>query len=146
MGSVIEGSGIQGSSYTSTGGVAGGISGTDSRGEGIAEAGKEQVKRLGGVTRERVYQQVDGKKGELVQSLHGLADSLQGVGKDGNLGIAKPLVDSAIHAIHRVSDRLERGSTEELIRDAQTRIRQRPGIFIAGCVAIGFFAGRILKL
>jgi hypothetical protein len=145
MASVIEGSGLQGTSYAGTRGV-GGISGQDSGGEGIAQAGKEQVKRLGGVTRERVYQQVDGKKGEFIQSLHGLADSLQGVGKDGNLGPAQPLVDSAVQFIHRVSDRLERGSTEELIRDAQTQIRQRPGVFIAGCVAIGFFAGRLLKI
>jgi hypothetical protein len=146
MGSVIEGSGIQGSSYVGNSGSIGSISGQSSQGEGIAQAGKEQVKRLGGVTRERVYQQVDGRKGELIKSLHGLVDTLQGAGKDGNLGPAKGLVDGAVQMIQRVSDRLERGSTEELVRDAQAQIRQRPGVFIAGCVALGFFAGRLLKI
>jgi hypothetical protein len=146
MASVIEGSGIQGSSYSNTQGSVGGISRSDSGGEGLAQAGKEQVKRLGGVTRERVYQQVDSKKGEVVQSLHSLADTLEGAGKDGKLGPAQSLVDGAVQMIHRVSDHLEHGSTEELVRDAQSQIRQRPGVFIAGCVALGFFAGRFLKI
>lgn len=146
MASVIQGSGIQGSSFVNPSGSAGGISGQDSQGEGLAQAGKEQVKRLGGVTRERVFHQVDGKKGELIKSLHGLADTLQGTGKDANLGAAQSLVDGAIQLIHRVSDRLEQGSTEELVRDAQKQIRQRPGLFIAGCVALGFFAGRLMKI
>lgn len=138
MASVIEGSGIQGSSYVNTQ--------SSSQGAGLAQAGKEQVKRLGGMTRERLYHQVDDKKGQWIQSLHGLTDSLKGVGKDGNLGAAQPLVDSAVQFITRVSDRLENGSTEELMRDAQSQIRQRPGVFIAGCVALGFFAGRFLKI
>ena len=146
MGSVIEGSGIQGSSYVGNSGSVGSISGQSSQSEGIAQAGKEQVKRLGGITRDRVYEQVDGRKGELIQSLHGIADTLQGAGKSGNLGPAQGLVDGAVQMIHRVSDRLERGSTEELVRDAQAQIRQRPGVFIAGCVALGFFAGRLLKI
>jgi hypothetical protein len=145
MASVIEGSGIQGSSFVNTKSSMG-VSGSDSGGEGLAQAGKEQVKRLTGVTRERVYQQVDSRKGEVIQRLHGLADTLQGAGKEGTLGPAQSLVDNAVQIIHRVSDRLERGSTEELVRDAQAQIRQRPGAFIAGCVAIGFLAGRFLKI
>lgn len=145
MGSVIEGSGIQGSSYVgNTGSV--GISGQSSQSDGIAQAGKEQVKRLGGITRERVYHQVDSRKGEFIKSLSGLADTLQSAGRSGNLGPVQGLVDGCVQVIHKVSDRLERGSTEELVRDAQARIRQRPGMFIAGCVALGFFAGRLLKI
>jgi hypothetical protein len=141
MASFIQGSGIQGSSYVQ--GSGGDFSGQQG---GIAQAGKEQVKRLGGITRERVYHQVDGKKEQLVKSLQGIVDTLEGMGKDGNLGAAQPLVDNALRVIHRVSDRLENGSTEELVREAQTQIRQRPGLFIAGCVALGFFAGRFLKI
>lgn len=103
MASVIEGSGIQSSSFVNT-------------------------------------------KSEVLQRLHGLADTLQGAGKEGNLGPAQSLVDNAAQLIHRVSDRLERGSTEELVREAQAQIRQRPGVFIVGCVAIGFLAGRFLKI
>jgi hypothetical protein len=146
MASVIGGSGIQDSSYRDASGSFGGLSDQGATDGGIAGAGKEQVKRLGGITRERVYERVDSKKGELVQSLHGLVDTLRGVGKDGNLGAAQPLLDNAVQVIHKVSDRLERGSTEELLRDAQTQIRQRPGVFIAGCVALGFLAGRLLKI
>lgn len=127
MGSAIEGSGIQGSGY-------------------VGQAGKEQVKRLSGATRERVYHRADDRKEEFIKGLHDLAGTLEDAGREGNLGPAKRLVDGAVQLIHRVSDRLERGSTEELVRDAQARIRQRPGLFIAGCVALGFFAGRLLKI
>jgi hypothetical protein len=146
MGSVIQGSGIQGSSYVGNTGSVGGFSGQSSQSDGIAQAGKEQVKRLGGITRDRVYHPVDSRKGELIMNLGGIADTLQSVGSGGNLGPVQGLVDGAVQMIHRVSDRLERGSTEELMRDAQAQIRQRPGVFIAGCVALGFFAGRLLKI
>lgn len=144
MASYIPGSGIQSSGYVT--GSTGSFSGQSDQSSGIAQAGKEQVKRLSGITKDRVYHQVDGKKEQLVKSLHGIVGTLESMGKDKNLGAAQPLVDNALQVIHRVSDRLENGSTEDLVRDAQTQIRQRPGVFIAGCVALGFFAGRFLKI
>jgi hypothetical protein len=143
MASYIPGSGIQSSGYA---GSTGNFSGQGDHSPGIAQAGKEQVKRLGGITKDKVYHQVDGKKEQLVKSLHGITGTLESLGKDSNLGPAQPLIDNALRVIHRVSDRLEHGSTEELVREAQTQIRQRPGVFIAGCVALGFLAGRFMKL
>ncbi len=144
MASFIPGSGIQSSGYMT--GSSGSFSGQGDDSPGIAQAGKEQVKRLGGITKDKIYHQVDGKKEQLVQSLHGIVGTLESMGKDGNLGPAQPLLDNALQVIHRVSDRLENGSTEELVRHAQTQIRQRPGVFLAGCVALGFLAGRFLKI
>lgn len=144
MASYIPGSGIQSSGYVT--GSTGNFSGQGDSSAGIAQAGKEQVKRLGGITKDRVYHQVDGKKEQLVKSLHGIVGTLESMGKDKNLGPAQPILDNALQVIHRVSDRLENGSTEELVREAQTQIRQRPGAFIAGCVALGFLAGRFLKI
>lgn len=143
MASYIPGS-IQQSGYAT--GSTGSFSGQGEQSSGIAQAGKEQVKRLSGITKDKVYHQVDGKKEQLVKSLHGIVGTLESMGKDKNLGAAQPLVDNALQVIHRVSDRLENGSTEDLVREAQTQIRQRPGVFIAGCVALGFFAGRFLKI
>jgi len=143
MASYIPGS-IQQSGFVT--GSTSSFSGQSDQSSGIAQAGKEQVKRLGGITKDRVYHQVDGKKEQLVKSLHGIVGTLESMGKDKSLGAAQPLVDNALQVIHRVSDRLENGSTEELVREAQTQIRQRPGVFIAGCVALGFFAGRFLKI
>jgi len=144
MASVIPGSGLQSSGFVTS--SNGSFSGQSDQASGIAQAGKEQVKRLGGITKDKVYHQVDGKKEQLVKSLHGIVGTLESMGKDGNLGAAQPLLDNALQVIHRVSDRLENGSTEDLVRDAQTQIRQRPGVFIAGCVALGFLAGRFLKI
>ncbi|MFP2925844.1 hypothetical protein ACLESO_11620 [Pyxidicoccus sp. 3LG] len=138
MGSVLEGSNVQGSSFSqSNGGQAVG---------GIAQAGKEQVKQLGGVAKGRVYEQVDGRKGELVKGIQGLASTLENASRSDEAGIVRPLITSAVGVLRKTSDRLENETTEELLADAQEQVRQRPGLFIAGCVAVGFALGRFLKV
>lgn len=147
MGSVIEGGGIQGSSYVQG---APGSRGEDGSSQGamggIAQAGKEQVKKLGGVTRGRVYEQVDSRKGELVKGIQGLASTLEDASRKDDAAMVRPLLDGAAGVLRKASDRLENGTTEELVRDAQSRVRERPGLFIAGCVALGFAFGRMIKV
>jgi hypothetical protein len=141
MASVIQGE-TQTSSYINQGGM----SDSGSRAAEIAQAGKEQAKRLSGITRERIYQQVDSRKGELVEGLHQLVSTLETAGQNLPGGVAQSVLGSAVGVIRKASDRIENGSTEELLRDVQTQVRQRPGLFVAGCVALGFFAGRFLKI
>lgn len=141
MASVIEGGGVQGSSY-----INNPNHGASSTAADIAQAGKERVKEIGGITRDRVYQQVDSRKGEVVQGLHDLASTLEKASKDIPPGIARHALDSAVGLIHKTTDRIENETTAELLSDAQERIRERPAFFVAGCVALGFFAGRFLKI
>ncbi|MCP3138701.1 hypothetical protein [Pyxidicoccus xibeiensis] len=140
MGSVLEGANLQGSNYTqqsSNGGHAMG---------GIAQAGKEQVKQLGGVAKGRVYEQVDSRKGDLVKGIQGLVSTLETASRAEEAGMVRPLLTSAVGVLRKTSDRLENGTTEELLADAQAQVRQRPGLFIAGCVAVGFALGRFIKV
>jgi hypothetical protein len=58
----------------------------------------------------------------------------------------RPLLSSAVGVLRKTSDRLENGTTEELIADAQAQVRQRPGLFIAGCAVVGFALGRFIKV
>lgn len=130
MATVAEG-GIQGSAHVGMGG-------------GIAEQGKEQMKRVTGATRERVYHQVDSKKGDLIEGLHGLVSTLENASRDSE-GLSQQVIQHAVGYVRRFSDRIENGSTEELVADARQFIRQRPGAFFAGCLAVGFLAARLLK-
>lgn len=140
MGSVMEGTGIQGS-YTWSGSMDNGHSTA-----GIAQAGKEQVKQLGGVARERVISQVDSRKGELVKGIQGLVSTLETVANSEEAAMARPVLTSAVGFLRKTSDRLENGTTEELLADAQAQMRQRPGLLIAGCVGVGFLLGRFIKV
>ena len=143
MGSVLEGSNVQGSNFTQRTGV---ISDGERSTAGIAQAGKEQVKQLGGVAKDRVISQVDSRKGELVKGIQGLVSSLETVANNDEAAIARPLLTSAVGLLRKTSDRLENGTTEELLADAQEQVRQRPGLFVVGCVAIGFALGRFIKV
>ena len=146
MGSVLEGSNVQGSSFTQRPEGASRIPGDEHFAGGIAQAGKEQVKQLGGVARGRVYQRVDSRKGELVKGLQGLVSTLENASNNEEAAMVRPLITSAVGLLRRTSDRLENGTTEELIADVQDRVRQRPALFVAGCAAIGFALGRFIKV
>jgi hypothetical protein len=145
MGSVLEGSNVQGSTYSQRPMGASGISDGESSTGGIAAA-KEQVKQLSGVARGRVYSQVDSRKGELVKGLQGLVSTLETASNNEEAAMVRPLLTGAVGLLRKTSDRLENGTTEELLADAQAQVRQRPGLFIAGCVAVGFALGRFIKV
>jgi hypothetical protein len=146
MGSVLEGSNVQGTSYSQRTGVTTGISDGDQSAGGIAQAGKEQVKQLGGIAKGRVISQVDSRKGELVKGIQGLASTLETAANNDEAAMVKPLLTSAVGLLRKTSDRLENGTTEELLADAQEQVRQRPGLFVVGCVAVGFALGRFIKV
>jgi hypothetical protein len=149
MATVTEGGRIQGSSYMdkpSQQATEGPPSGAAAKATDIAQAGKEKVKELGGVVRGRALGRVDARKHEVVEGLHSLADTLEKASRDIPSGMARGVLDGAVGLIHKATDRIENGTSEELLREAQERVRQSPGAFIAGSVALGFFAGRFLKI
>ncbi|WP_375771685.1 hypothetical protein NR798_12550 [Archangium gephyra] len=138
MATVTEG-GIQGSSYTGTSQSIGTEQGT-----GFTAQGKEQVKRFTGVTRDRVYHQIDDRKGDLIKGLQGFVSTLENASQNAD-GFSQQFLNGAVGYVRQFSDRIENGSTEELVRDAKQFIREKPAPFFAGCVALGFLAARILK-
>lgn len=138
MATMTEG-GIQGSGYTGTGQSIG--TEPDS---GFTAQGKEQVKRFTGVTRDRVYHQIDDRKDDFIKNLQGFASTLENASQDAG-GFSQRLLDGAVGYVREFSDRIENGSTEELMRDAKRFIREKPAPFFAGCVALGFLTARILK-
>ena len=136
MASVTEG-GIQGSSFTGAG--------TDvSDNTGISSAGKEQVKRFTGVTRDRVYHQVDDRKEDLIKGIQGFVSTLENASQNAD-GLSQQVLQGAVGYIRKFSDRIENGTTEELVHEARQFIREKPAPFFAGCIAVGFLAARLLK-
>ncbi|ATB46115.1 hypothetical protein [Corallococcus macrosporus] len=136
MGSVSDGS-IQGSRYAQRpeGGPA----------SGLGQAGKEQAKQLGSAAKERVYHQVESRRGDLAKGIRGFVSTLESLSDRDEAKVARPLLGGAAGLLRRTSERLENETTDELLADAQSRVRERPGLFIAGCVAAGFALGRLIK-
>ncbi len=142
MGSVTDGS-IEGSGYgqRSEGGSRISKAGTS----GLGQAGKDPVKQLGSAAKARVYHQVESRRGDMAKGLRGLVSTLESLSNRDEAKAARPLLGSAAGLLRRTSERLENETTGELLEDAQTQVRERPGLFIAGCVAAGFVLGRLIK-
>lgn len=150
MASVTESGTLQGSGYLKNPDASSGgdqaRSGAASTAADLAHMGKERAKELGDITRERVIHKVDDRKSELVQGLHELTSTLENASRDLSSGIARQAIDSVVGVLHKATDRIENETTSELLSDVQERIRERPAFFVAGCLALGFVAGRILKV
>ena len=144
MGSVMEGSQGQTSGFY---GEGQGVSGSNGGNAGLGAASKEQAKRIGGLTRQRAFSQVDAKKSALVQSLNGFAEQLESLssGSSGQSQGPQQLLGSAVGFVRKASDAIENRSTEELLREAKTRMQERPAVALAGCALLGFVAARFLK-
>jgi len=108
----------------------------------------DQAKQLGRAGWHRALEQVDQRKGMLAHTLDGFASQLEGlVNNQGDPVSQVPaeLAGRAASYIRQFSHRIEQGTTEELITDVENQFRARPGAFMAGLVAIGFLAGRMLR-
>lgn len=132
--------GIQGS--TSAGNL--GASESSSGVSAVTARGKEQLKRFSGLTRDSVFHRTDKRKKELVKNLDDIASRLESASEESE-GFVGQVLDNAVGFVRRASDRLEHGSSEELLEEAREKVREQPGIFFIGCVAAGFLAARILK-
>jgi hypothetical protein len=140
MGSVIEGGQTQTSGFYNEGQSMG-----SNGGPSLKQESKEQAKRIGGLTRQRAFSQVDAKKTVLVSSLNDFAKQLESLSGNGEVQVPQQLLGSAVGFVRKASDTLERNSTEDLVQQAKTRMRERPGVALAGCALLGFVAARFLK-
>jgi hypothetical protein len=111
---------------------------------GFADKSKEKAKQLTGMAREKAVGQLDTAKGQLTGILGSVADGLEKAGREAE-GPAAKAFDMAAQFVRTANDRVSSGNAEDLLAEAQTQLRNRPGLALAGLVGIGFLAGRLIK-
>ena len=117
-----------------------------SRAGDLASQTLEQAQRLGSSAKERLVQEADDKKAKVARKLEDFAESMDELGTNPQADpLQQKVVGGAARAMRSVSRALDENSTEELIASAGRAIRRRPGLFLAGCVALGFLGGRMLR-
>lgn len=114
----------------------------------IAHHGAEQARRLRDSARKRVLREVEERKSTLVAQLESIAKGIEhtaksGAGQGGEAG--HELADGIGHFVRRIERLLDQSSTEELLRKAETKVKERPAVLIAGCLALGFLGARLLR-
>jgi hypothetical protein len=96
----------------------------------------------------RALARTEDKKIAVAAQIATLADKLEGIstGGDGSeAGLQVPLLDRGVGMLRNLQRALDANSTEDLIAKAHDRIRARPEVMVAGCVALGFLGARLLR-
>lgn len=108
---------------------------------------KEQARRLGDAVKQRAIATSDGKKTFLADQVGAFVDRLEGSSPptDGAAGLEQQLVGRGVALLRKFQSTLDENSTEDLIRKAEQQVKARPGVFIAGCLALGFLGARLVR-
>ena len=114
----------------------------------VAGQAQEKAQEAGQQAREKVRQQVDQRSteaGERVTSAAGdarsVADELRKQGKDAPAKYAEQAADR----VERVGNWLTESDGDRILRDAENFGRRKPWAVVAGGLALGFAASRLLK-
>lgn len=109
---------------------------------------KEQAKRLTDAVKERVVSTGDDTKGQISEKVGTWVEKLDGIAKpsDGaDGGLQEQLVGRGVDMLKRLQRTLDENSTEQLIAKVGQQIKARPGLFMAGCLALGFIGARLVR-
>jgi hypothetical protein len=108
----------------------------------------EQARRLTDAVRQRAMTTSEDKKNVLSEHVSTLADKLDGIARpsDGSEpGIDDRLIERGTGLLRRFEKVLDENSTKELLTKVEAQIKARPGLFIAGFLALGFMGARLVR-
>lgn len=66
-------------------------------------------------------------------------------GRVDEAGAVADYVGRAGDQVRQVADRVDRQGVEGIVNEVQEFARRRPGVFLLGCAAAGFVAGRLIR-
>ena len=108
----------------------------------------EHARRLAADVRRRAMTTGEDKKSALSDRVSTLVDKLDGVATSGDgsePGIPDQLIDRGVRLLRRFQKALDENSTKDLMTKAEAQIKARPGLFIAGFLALGFVGARLIR-
>jgi hypothetical protein len=105
------------------------------------EQAKTEARNLGNAVRERAINTTEKQRQYFTGEIGDIARRLEELG-DGQGG---DLAHKAAGWVRRLEQTLGEHSTEELLDLAGQRVKERPGLFLAGCFAAGFGVARLLR-
>ena len=124
----------------------------------VADAAKDQARQVKDEAAAQARGLVDQAKTELrdqgrsqadqaaraIRRVGDQADALA-EGRPQDAGAVADYVRQAGERVHDVADRIDERGVDGLLNDVQNFARRKPGVFLAGCAAAGFVAGRLIR-
>jgi hypothetical protein len=114
------------------------------RAAGAARQIKDGARNAGDRIAALLSEQTERQKSDVAESLRSVAQTMRDAARDQPEGIGARLVDEAAWRLEDVSSRLDENSVADMAEDVARFGRQNPALFLAGCLAAGFAAGRFL--
>jgi vacuolar-type H+-ATPase subunit H len=113
----------------------------------VASEAMSQARQLLEQTREQVTAQGTAQQEKAASGLRSLADELTGMasGTVQQQGLATDLARQAAERIQAAADFIETRQPTELLDEVRRFARRRPGAFLLGAAAVGFFGGRLTR-
>jgi ElaB/YqjD/DUF883 family membrane-anchored ribosome-binding protein len=124
------------------------VSGLTTADRSSAEQAKEKAQQAAGQARGRVREQIDQRSTEAGQRVGDAAKDVRSIGEQlRQQGKDQParMVDQVADRAESLGDYLQRADGEVILRDVEDFGRRRPWAVIAGGIAVGFAASRLLK-
>lgn len=110
---------------------------------------QEQVQELTGKARSQVRDQVDQRLAQTGEKIGSTAESLRSVAgqlrNDETAAPAANVADQLADRVESVARYLRQGDTDTILRDVEDFGRRQPWAVLAGGLALGFIASRMLK-
>jgi len=109
---------------------------------------KDQAHRLGDAMKQRAIATSDAKKTFFADQVGALVDKLEGIAKPtegAEPRLQEQVVGRGAEMLRKLQSTLDENSTEDLIKKAEQQMKARPGLFIAGCLALGFLGARLVR-
>lgn len=114
------------------------------RAAGAARQIKDGARNAGDRVAALLSEQTERQKSDVADSLRSVAQTMRDAARDQPEGIGARLVDEAAWRLEDVSSRLDDNTVADMAQDVARFGRQNPALFLAGCLAAGFAAGRFL--
>ena len=116
------------------------------RAKDVVHEGKRQARNLLGEAQSQLREQAGAQHGNLVKNLRSLGDELRSMSERGEQnGVATDLVGQAGERAHGVASWLDERDPGQLLDELRNFARRRPGVFLAGALALGVVAGRLTR-
>jgi hypothetical protein len=114
----------------------------------VAGQAQEKAQQAAGQARDQVRSQIDQRSTDAGEKVSAQGSDLRAVGEQlreqGKEGPAK-LADQAAHHVERAGSWLSESDADKILHDVEDAARKNPWAVVAGGVALGFAASRVLK-
>lgn len=114
----------------------------------FASESRERARKVSGMAKGRFIKMADQRKSHLAAELESFAGTLDDLSRkleDKGTDSQQKLTDGASQLVRRTSRMLRENSSEQLLDRAEGELRERPGIALAGAIALGFLGVRMLR-